>query len=257
MSRESLREVLYGRQAVREVLLAGRRRPFRLRLAARLDPAPIVDEIVAAAAQNHVPVVTTPREDLTRLAQTEDHQGVALEASPYPYAAPEDMLTAARERGEAPWLLVLDLIQDIHNLGSLLRTAEAVGLHGVLLQERRAAGITPAAVNTASGATEHLRIAQVTNLAREMASLQEAGVWFAGLESSAEAQLYTTLDMPVPLGLVVGSEGSGLRRLVRARCDWIIALPMRGRVASLNAAAAGSVTLYEGLRQRTNVKRET
>lgn len=257
MSRDSLREVLYGRQAVREVLIAGRRRPLRLLLAARLDLAPIVDEIVAAARQNHVSVVTAPREELTRLAQTEDHQGVALEASPYPYAAPEAMLTAARDRGEAPWLLILDLIQDVHNLGSLLRTAEAVGVHGVLLQERRAAGITPAAVNTSSGATEHLRIAQVTNLAREMASLQEAGVWFAGLEGSAAAQFYTTLDMTVPLGLVVGSEGSGLRRLVRERCDWLIALPMHGRVDSLNAAVAGSVALYEGLRQRTNVKRET
>jgi 23S rRNA (guanosine2251-2'-O)-methyltransferase len=250
MSRESIREVLYGRQAVREVLTAGRRRPFRLLLAARLDPALIVDEIAAAARQQHVPITTVSREELARLAQTEEHQGVALEASPYPYATSEAMLAAARDRGEAAWLLLLDLIQDVHNLGSLLRTAEAVGVHGVLLQERRAAGITPAAVNTASGATEHLRIAQVTNLAREMASLQEAGIWFAGLEGSA-AQSYTTLDMTVPLGLVVGSEGGGLRRLVRERCDWLIALPMRGQVASLNAAAAGSVTLYEGLRQRT------
>lgn len=254
MSRESLREVLYGRQAVREVLTAGRRRPFRLTVAARLDPAPIVDEIVAAARQRHIPIVTAPREDVTRLARTEEHQGVALEAAPYPYATPEDMLAAARARDEAPWLLVLDLIQDVHNLGSLLRTAEAVGVHGVLLQERRAAGITPAAVNTASGATEHLRIAQATNLARAIARLREAGIWFAGLEGSPEAQPYTGLDMTGPLGLVVGSEGSGLRRLVRERCDWLIALPMRGRVASLNAAVAGSVALYEGLRQRANVK---
>jgi len=245
--------MLYGRQAVREILIAGRRRPSRLLMAARLDPAPLVDEIVAAAHQRHVPIVSAPREELTRLAQTEEHQGIVLEATPYPYTTPEAMLAAARSRGETPWLLVLDLIQDVRNLGSLLRTAEAVGVHGVLLQERRAAGVTPDAVNTASGATEHLRIAQVTNLAREMADLQEAGIWFAGLEGSAEAQCYTTLDMTVPLGLVVGNEGSGLRRLVRERCDWLLALPMQGQIASLNAAVAGSVALYEGLRQRQHI----
>ena len=147
----------------------------------------------------------------------------------------------------------MDLIQDVHNLGSLIRTAEAVGVHGVLVQERRAAGITPATVNTSSGATEHLHIARVTNLAQEIGALKAAEVWIAGLEDSQHAESYTDIDMTVPLGIVVGSEGRGLRRLVRERCDWLIALPMRGKISSLNAAIAGSIALYEVLRQRSAV----
>ncbi len=249
-----MKEFLYGRQAVREALRAGRRRPFRLLVAKASQTAPILDEIIAAAQRHHIPIQALSRPELDHAAATPEHQGVALEVSEYPYTDTGVMLDQAKSRAEKPLLLLLDLIQDVHNLGSLIRTAEAVGVHGVILQERRAAGITPAAVNTASGATEHLNIACVTNMAREMEVLKEQGVWMVGLEGVTEAQIYTTIDMTAPLGIVVGSEGSGLRRLVRERCDWLAAIPMRGAVSSLNAAVAGSLALYEAIRQRTAIR---
>ena len=244
-----MREMLFGRQAVRESLIAGRRHPFRLMLA-ESSQGLIIDEIAAAARRKRIPIVALSRQDLTRAANTDAHQGVALETSGYPYATTDEMLDAARERQEAPFLLLLDLIQDVHNLGSLIRTAESAGVHGVVVQARRAADITPATVNTSSGAVEHLLVAKVTNLVREIEHLKTADVWIAGLEGVPEAQNYTDSNLTGSLAIVVGGEGEGLRRLVRDRCDWLMSLPMRGKITSLNAAMAGSVALYEALRQR-------
>jgi 23S rRNA (guanosine2251-2'-O)-methyltransferase len=245
-----VREWLFGRQAVHESLRAGRRQPVRLLLLEGAARAPIIDEITAAAQQRHIPIEKCSRQIIGRVLGHDDHQGVALETSGYPYADIHAMLDLALARQEPPLLLLLDLIQDIHNLGSLLRTAEAVGVHGVVIQERRAAGITPAAVNTSSGAVEHLLVAQVTNLVKEIEQLKTREVWIAGLEDALGARSYTETNLTLPLSIVVGSEGGGLRRLVRERCDWLMSIPMRGQINSLNAAVAGSLALYEALRQR-------
>jgi 23S rRNA (guanosine2251-2'-O)-methyltransferase len=174
-----------------------------------------------------------------------------LETGEYPYADLPDLLEVASERGQPPFLLLLDLIQDVQNVGTLLRTAEAVGVHGVLIQERRAAGITPAVVNASSGAVEHLFIAQVTNLVSAMGTLKKQGdLWFAGLDTGPDATRYDQAKLKGGIGIVVGGEGKGLRRLVRETCDFIVALPMRGQVESLNAATAGSLALYEAWRAR-------
>jgi 23S rRNA (guanosine2251-2'-O)-methyltransferase len=250
-----VREWLFGRQAVRESLRAGRRQPSRLLLLEGAARAPIIDEITAAAQQGHIPIEKCSRQIIGRVVGHEEHQGVALETSAYPYADIYAMLDLARTRQEPPLLLLLDLIQDIHNLGSLLRTAEAAGVHGVVIQERRAAGVTPATVNTSSGAVEHLLVAQVTNLVKEIERLKarevsRSDVWIAGLEDAPGARPYTKVNMILPLAIVVGNEGAGLRRLVRERCDWLMSIPMRGQINSLNAAVAGSLALYEALRQR-------
>ena len=245
-----MREMLYGRQAVRESLRAARRSPHRLLLSEGQTPLPIIDEIIELATAQRIAVNRSSRSELTRIVGHELHQGVALETSPYPYAATDEMLDRATKQNRAPLILLLDLIQDVHNLGSLIRTAEAVGVHGLVVQERRAAGVTPATVNTSSGASEHLLIAQVTNLPQEMERLKSHDLWIAGLEDDASAQLYTDIDLTIPLALVVGSESEGLRRLVRDRCDWIIRIPMWGQINSLNAAVAGSIALYEVMRQR-------
>ncbi len=245
-----VREWLFGRQAIRESLYAGRRQPFRLLIADSVTKAPILDEILALAQQRHLPIEKRSRQDLTRVVGLEEHQGVALETSGYPYATTHAMLALAQQRHEPPLLVLLDLLQDVHNVGTLLRTAEAVGVHGVIIQERRAAGITPLTVNISSGAVEHLRIAQVTNLAQEIEQLKAGGVWIMGLEGGQGASPYTQVDMTIPLAIVVGSEGEGLRRLVRQRCDRLISIPMHGRINSLNAAVAGSIALYEAARQR-------
>lgn len=245
-----MRETLYGRQAIRELLRAGRRDVYRLFLVDGTIRAPIVDEIVSLAEERGVSIQTVSRYEMERLFGDENHQGVAVEASEYPYAYVEDMLDLAASRDEPPLLLMLDLIQDIHNLGSLIRTVDAVGAHGVVLQGRRAAGVTSAVVNTSSGAVEHLLVAQVTNMARTLERLKDEEMWIVGLEDVYGAKPYTEADLTVSLGLVVGSESNGIRRLVRERCDWMISIPMRGQIESLNAAVAGSIALYEALRQR-------
>ncbi|RLC87416.1 MAG: 23S rRNA (guanosine(2251)-2'-O)-methyltransferase RlmB [Chloroflexi bacterium] len=245
-----MRETLYGRQAVRESLRAGRRQSFRLHLAEGVIGAPIVDEIMETAKKLRIPTDRLSRHEMTSVAGTENHQGVALEVSDYPYASVYDMLELAQEREEPALILLLDLIQDVHNLGTLIRAGEAAGVHGIIIQGRRAAGVTPATVNTSSGAVEHLLVAQVTNLPRTIEQLKTAEVWIAGLEDIYGAKPYTEIDLRVPLGIVVGSEGNGLRRLVRERCDWLVSLPMRGQINSLNAAVAGSIVLYEVLKQR-------
>jgi 23S rRNA (guanosine2251-2'-O)-methyltransferase len=245
-----VREALYGRNPVRECLRAGRR-PFRqLFLAEGLRRTAPVIEIATLARQRGCPLQTCPRSDLSRLAGSRHHQGVVLEAGSYPYADLGEIATAARQAGPAALVLLLDQLQDPQNVGTLLRTAEAVGVQGILLPERRATEITPAVVKASAGASEHLRIAQVKNLARAVTRLQEGGLWVMGLEDDPKAALYSAMDWHRPLALVVGSEGHGLRRLVREKCDGLVRLPMRGQIESLNAAVAGSVVLYEVWRAR-------
>ncbi|HQE93983.1 MAG TPA: 23S rRNA (guanosine(2251)-2'-O)-methyltransferase RlmB [Anaerolineae bacterium] len=246
-----MREWLFGRQAVRESLSAGRRQPLRLLVAEGVAKAPILADIMTAARQQRIPIEPCSRQDIARLTGSDDHQGVALETSAYPYITPHAMLELARQRHEPPLLLLLDLLQDVHNMGTLLRTAEGVGVHGIVIQERRAAGITPVTVHTSAGAVEHLLVAQVANLAQEIEHLKAADVWIAGLEDARGAQPYTQVNMTLPLAIVVGSEGEGLRRLVRERCDWLMSIPMWGKINSLNAAVAGSMALYEARRQRS------
>lgn len=245
-----MRETIYGRQPVREALRAGRRQTYRLLVAAGLRHTGIVGEVLTLARQAGVPWQEVDRHELDRLGDDANHQGVAAEVSGYPYAELSDLLQAAREAAEPAFLLLLDHLQDPQNLGSLLRSAEAAGVHGVVIPGRRAAGVTPAAVRASAGAAEHVQVALVTNLVRTMKSLQGDGLWLAGLEAMPEALLYTEADLSGPLGLIVGSEGQGLARLVRETCDFVIRLPLYGQVESLNAGVAGAIALYEARRQR-------
>jgi 23S rRNA (guanosine2251-2'-O)-methyltransferase len=237
------REILYKRNAVRECLRAGRRRFFRLLVAEDADLTDAQD-ILAEARRRQLPIEKTDRKTLNLAVHGERHQNLLLEVGEYLYADLDDVLNAIQRANEPPLVLVLDLLQDPRNVGALLRTAEAMGVHGVVIQERRGCEITPTVVNTAAGATEHLLIAQVTNLVEAMRRLKERDLWLAGLDLSADAQPMDQVDLNLPLGLVIGNEGSGLRRLVRERCDFRLRLPMYGRVQSLNAAVAGSLALY-------------
>ena len=173
-----------------------------------------------------------------------------LEASGYPYQNLADIFDLAGQRGEPPFVLILDTLQDPQNLGTLLRSAEAVGVHGVVLPLARAAGVTPAAVNASSGASEHLLIAQA-NLSQAIEQLKEAGAWVVGLDQGAESSSPSEVRLDGALTVVVGSEGEGLRPLVRSKCDILLRLPMQGRVESLNAAVAGSIALYLAYLERT------
>ncbi len=238
-------ELLYGRNAVLEALRAGRRRAYALAVAGSARAEGTLGTILALAEERHLPVREVEREELDRLAP--GHQGIALEASPYPYA---DFDALVGRTGPEALFLLLDLIEDPQNLGTLLRTADAVGVAGVVIPARRAASVTPAVSNASAGAVEYLPVAQVTNLVQAMEALRAAGVWLAGLEDLPEATLYDQADWSSPTALVVGSEGRGMRRLVRERCDFVVRLPMAGHVTSLNAAVAGSIVLYHAWRSR-------
>jgi len=254
-----MRELIYGRQPVHEAMRAGRRQVFKLLLAREVKPSGIVSQVLALAASSKpaIPVQQVDRQALDKLGGEVHsherpcvHQGLAAEVSGFPYVDLTALLAAAVQAGEDPFLLLLDHIQDPQNLGSLLRTAEAVGVHGVVIPGRRAAAVTPAAVRASAGAAEHVRVALVSNLAQALDWLKARGVWLAGLEALPAATLYTQAGLLGPLGLVVGSEGEGLSRLVRDKCDFLIRLQLRGQVGSLNAGVAGAIALYEVRRQR-------
>ncbi len=238
-------EYLAGRNAVREALLAGRRRIERVYLAEGATEHGALAEIVSLCDERGVPVGRTRRAELDRLGDDLTHQGVIAQTSAYPYASLDEILEAARVAQERPLILVLDSLQDPQNVGALLRTADAVGVHGVVIAERRAAQITPAVSRASAGAAEHLLVARVTNIARTLDALKQEGVWVAGVEAHPDAQDYRLANLDMPLALVLGSEGEGMRRLVAERCDFLLRIPMRGRINSLNVSVAGALALYQ------------
>lgn len=242
-----MKEWLYGRNAVYECLRAKRRDVFRLRVAEGAQEKGRLLDIKSLASARRIPVERVSRNTLDSFGS--GHQGVALEASAYPYQALLDVLDTAASRGEAPFILILDALQDPQNLGTLLRTAEVCGIHGVLLPLKHTVTVTPAVVNASSGASEHLQIVQA-NLAQAIAELKEQGVWVAGLEGGPQSRPIRTFRLGGPLALVVGSEGEGMRELVRKSCDVLLSLPMKGKVESLNAAVAGSIALYLAMQAR-------
>lgn len=244
-------EWIYGRNPVIEALRAGRRTFSEVVL-----PPPDRNEadelavIRATARDRNIVVRTEDRKRLDLLTRGGHHQGVALKTSGYPYVAFEDILEDVRA-DEGATVVVLDHLEDPQNVGSILRTACAVGATGVILPEDRGCGVTPAAVRASAGASEYLKVARVVNLVRAMKLLQEAGMWFTGLDWGEDAKAYTAIDFRGRAGLVVGAEGNGITRLVRETCDFIAELPMPGEIESLNAGVAAAVCLYEMLRQRS------
>ena len=236
-----MREWIYGRNPVYEVLRADRRQFFQLLIAEGTLSKGRLADILEISQDKKLPVEVVPRTRLDRIHH--HHQGVALEVSGYPYVSLPDLFDLAELRNEPPLILILDTLKDPQNLGTLLRTGDIVGLHGVLLPHRRTASVTPAVVNASSGASEHLLITQI-NLAQAINTIKEAGVWVIGLEGDPESQPLEEIDLNGPVSLVVGGEGQGMRALVRKSCDQLVRLPMRGQIDSLNAAVAGSIALY-------------
>lgn len=243
------REIIFRRNAVRECLRANRRKLYRLALTPEADQRELYD-VISLARQRKVPIETMDKKDLNIAVHGERHQNLLLEVGPYPYVDLEDLLVRAVERREPAFILLLDLVQDPRNVGALLRTAEAMGVHGIIIQERRGCEITPTVVITSAGAVENLLVAQVTNLVEAMRKLKQQDVWLVGLGLDADARALDEVDLNMPLGLVIGNEGEGLRRLVRDRCDFLVKLPMHGQVQSLNAAVAGSLALFAARQAR-------
>jgi 23S rRNA (guanosine2251-2'-O)-methyltransferase len=238
-------EFVYGHWAVHECLKARRRKVENLLLADRTDERDKkVAEVLELAKMRGVPVQRVQRRILDDLSNNGNHQGMALRVSDYPYVEVEAILKVAHERGERPFLLLLDHLEDPQNIGTLMRVADAVGIHGIVMPERRSASITPAVVRASSGAVEHLHIAQVVNLVQTMKKLKEHDVWLVGMDTGDDVPFFEPAQLNMAIGLVMGSEGKGISKLVRETCDLLMKLPMRGHVESLNVATAGAVALY-------------
>ena len=237
-----MKEYIYSRNAVYETLRAKRREVFRIQIAEGAQEKGRLEDILRIANERKIIVERVPKVRLDKIH--ENHQGVVAEVSAYPYSDVVDILEYARNKNELPFVLILDSLQDPQNFGTLLRTAEVVGVHGIIIPLAHTVEVTPAVVNASSGASEHLRIAK-SNLAQAIDALKEENIWIVGLNQDGEV-LSEKSDRHLhgALGLVVGSEGEGLRELTRKKCDIVLKLPMRGQVESLNASVAGSVALY-------------
>lgn len=236
-----MKEYLYSRNAVYETLRAKRREIFSIEIADTAQEKGKLAEIIQMARAQKIRVTKVPRAQLDKIH--DNHQGVVAQAGAYPYSDLVEILEYAESKDESPFILILDALQDPQNFGTLLRTAEAVGAHGVVIPLARAVEVTPAVVNASSGASELLRVAQA-NLAQTIDALKDNEVWIVGLDQSGAELEAGSRHLRGGLGLVVGSEGEGLHDLTRKKCDIVLKLPMRGQIESLNAAVAGSVALY-------------
>ena len=247
--------LVHGLHPVRELLRAGRR-VTGLRVAEGRRATPELEELVALAAEAGVPVERVVAEELDELAPGAVHQGVVATAPSFPYVGLDAVLAAARSSGRPPLLVALDGVTDPRNMGSIARTAEAVGAHGLIVPEHRSVAVTPAVEKAAAGALAHLPVVRVTNLVRTLEALGRDGVWSLGLDGTSSLALAGHPLADGPVVLVIGAEGRGLSRLVRERCDALVALPMRGRVGSLNASVAAGVALYALLAAREAADRD-
>lgn len=234
-----MKELIYSRNAVYEVLRAKRRQVFSIEIAEGVQEKGRLEEILKLAKEEKIKVNRVPRPKLDKVHQ--NNQGIVAEVSKYPYSDVVEILDNAK--GELPFVLILDSLQDPQNFGTLIRTAEALGVHGIVIPLARTVDVTPAVVNASSGASEHMLIAQA-NLSQTIEALKENDVWVVGLDQAGAEIEAGSRHLKGALGLVVGSEGEGLHDLTRKKCDIVLKLPMRGKIESLNAAVAGSVALY-------------
>ncbi len=240
-------EIVYGFNPVMEALRSSRR-AFELFVAAGARDNRL-ERLMRLAADKGVPVRQREKGDIARLCGTDHHQGVALRVESFVYAETADILARWRESGESGLLLVLDGVQDPHNLGALIRSAACAGAHGVIIPMDRAAHVTPAVEKASAGAVETVPIAQVTNVARTLEELKDAGFWVYGADSAAAVSVFDQ-DLKGNVALVIGSEGEGIRPLVKKRCDILVKIPLKGGVSSLNASVSGGIFLFEAVRQR-------
>ncbi|WP_083480049.1 23S rRNA (guanosine(2251)-2'-O)-methyltransferase RlmB [Oxobacter pfennigii] len=238
---------LEGRNPVLEALKSGR--TIEKLYVAKGSLEGSIKQIISMAREKGIVINEIDRVKMDAMSETRSHQGVIANVSPYTYVEVEDILNFAAERNEKPFIVILDEIYDPHNLGSIIRTADASGVHGIIISKRRAVGLTPAVAKASAGAIEYAKVAKVTNISQTIRQLKDKGVWIVGTDADGEKSYYES-DLTGPIALVVGSEGEGMGKLVKESCDFIVNLPMKGNISSLNAGVAGAIVMYEILRQR-------
>lgn len=239
-------DIIMGKNPVIEALKSGR--DINKILIAEGSQGGQMQQVIGLAKASSVFVQFVPKKKLDQMAEG-NHQGVIAQVAAYQYAEIDDLFHTAEKKNEAPFFLLLDEIEDPHNLGSIMRTADAVGAHGIIIPKRRAVGLTATVAKASTGAIEHIPVVRVTNMARTIDELKEKGVWIAGTDAKGKED-YRQFDGTLPLGLVIGSEGKGMGRLIRDKCDFLIHLPMAGHVTSLNASVAAALLMYEVYRKR-------
>ncbi len=208
-----------------------------------------INKIVAIAREKKVIIVEKDKRQMDEMAQNENYQGVIAIVPPFEYCEIEDILDVAKERNEDPFVLILDGIEDPHNLGSIIRTAETAGVHGIIIPKRRAVGVNSTVNKVSAGAVEHMKIARVTNISDSIDKLKDAGLWICGTDINTEKYHYNQ-DLTGPLGIVIGNEGSGISDKVKKNCDFLVKIPMKGKVTSLNASVSAGIVIYESVKQR-------
>jgi len=243
----SFENYIEGRNPVMEALKAGRE--IEKILVAKGANQGSINKVVGKAKDKKIVVQYVERNKLDSMSETGSHQGVIAIASAHSYKTIDDILQLAKDKNEDPFIIILDEIEDPHNLGAILRTAECAGAHGVIIPKRRAVGLTSIVAKTSAGAIEYIPVAKVSNIAQTIDILKEKGIWVFGADMSGENN-YFDKDLKGPIALVIGSEGKGIGRLIKEKCDFLVKIPMMGRVDSLNASVAASVLIYEVLRQR-------
>ena len=236
-----------GRNAVIELLKSDR--TVNKIMVARGDRQGSINEILKLAKQNRIIVTEVDRNKLYTLSETKHHQGVIAFVAPIEYKDVDDILNVAKERGEEPFILIADEIEDPHNLGALIRSAEVAGCHGVIIPKRRAVAVTEVVSKVSVGATEYMPIARVNNINDTIRELKDKGVWIVGTDGSADT-IYYKQDLTGPIAIVVGSEGRGMNKLTMKNCDFLVKIPMIGKITSLNASVSGGIVLFEALKQR-------
>jgi len=240
-------DIVEGRNAVIETLKSDR--TIEQILVAKGDLSGSINMILAMAKEKKTVVKEVDRKKLDQMSLTGSHQGVIAQVTPFKYSEVEDILNYASERNEKPFLIILDEIEDPHNFGSIVRTADACGVHGIIIPKRRNVGVTPVVFKTSAGACEHMKIAKVTNINVAIDKLKENGIWIYGADMHGSEYCYDA-DMRGAIAMVIGSEGRGIAKLTRDKCDVLVKIPMVGKISSLNASVAGGILMYEILRQK-------
>ena len=241
-------ETIIGRNAVLEAL-KGNREIEKITLAKGAEGS--VKQIVAKARDRHIPIYYSDKARMDKAASGGVHQGVIAVVSDYKYCTVDDILARAAQRGEDPFIIILDGLEDPHNLGAIMRTAECAGVHGIVIPKRRSVSVTETVAKTSAGAVEYMLCAKVTNIANEIEKLKEKGVWIGACDMGPD--LYYRQDLKGPIAIVIGAEGAGISRLVKEKCDFVVSIPMKGNITSLNASNAASILMYEVVRPRMDI----
>lgn len=247
MEKEEYNDQVEGRNAVLELLESGR--DINKILVANGEKHGSIHKILAIAKERKIIVTEMERNKLNQIAQTPNNQGVIAIVPPYDYCEVEDILEEAKRKDEMPFILILDGIEDPHNLGSIIRTAETAGVHGIIIPKRRAASVNSTVSKVSAGAVEYMKLARVNNINETIRYLKEQDVWICGTDMDTNT-IYTKQDYKMPIAIVIGSEGFGMSRLVKENCDFLVKIPMKGKITSLNAAVSAGIIMYEVVKNR-------